>query len=202
MDEPILETARADSKGQSGCQSSVGSLPPSTSSSSAATESKTLDVSAGSASEPVDCLHRAKQKISRARDSNTQTCRIVSDLADDFVLIAALVAVLIPCWKLIESSQIPVDAMDPVAHGVVWWLVISGVAGALGGRVVRGAGLGIVLDLIVGVVGALIGGWLRHVLGVHLGSGIIAFFITALFGAIILLLILRLFSRGRTGPRS
>ena len=56
-------------------------------------------------------------------------------------------------------------------------LIILGVgliAGWLAGQIVQGTGLGIVGDLIAGIVGAFIGSWLLPQLGIHLGSGIIA----------------------------
>ncbi|MFL9898936.1 GlsB/YeaQ/YmgE family stress response membrane protein [Paraburkholderia fungorum] len=77
--------------------------------------------------------------------------------------------------------------MDPVSHGIIFWLIIGGIAGALAGRIVDDGGFGILVDIIVGIVGAFIGGWLGGVLGLHLGSGIIGSLITALIGAVILL---------------
>jgi uncharacterized membrane protein YeaQ/YmgE (transglycosylase-associated protein family) len=53
---------------------------------------------------------------------------------------------------------------------------------------ISGTGFGIVGDLIIGIVGAFIGGWLLPQVGIHLGSGIIAAIITATIGALILLL--------------
>ena len=64
-------------------------------------------------------------------------------------------------------------------------LIILGVgliAGWLAGQIVQGTGLGIVGDLIVGIVGAFIGSWLLPQLGIHLGSGIIAAIINATIG--------------------
>ena len=77
-------------------------------------------------------------------------------------------------------------------------LPADGFSGALAGRIVDGGGFGIIVDIIVGIVGAFIGGWLGGVLGLHLGGGIIGSLLTALLGAVILLFIVRLFSRGRT----
>jgi uncharacterized membrane protein YeaQ/YmgE (transglycosylase-associated protein family) len=62
--------------------------------------------------------------------------------------------------------------------------------------VVRGTGFGIVADICVGIVGALIASWLFPRLGVHLGSGLVSRIVAATIGAILLLLILRLV-RGR-----
>src|ERR1700689_2850817 len=81
-------------------------------------------------------------------------------------------------------------------------LVVGGVAGWLGGQVVRGPGFGLLGDLVVGVVGAFIGDWLLPRLGIHLGFGMVALIAQAAMGAIILLLILRLMGGGGGGLRS
>ena len=51
-------------------------------------------------------------------------------------------------------------------------LLVGIVAGWLAGRLVRGAGFGLVGDLIVGIVGAFIGNWLLPKLGIHLGRDV------------------------------
>jgi uncharacterized membrane protein YeaQ/YmgE (transglycosylase-associated protein family) len=76
-------------------------------------------------------------------------------------------------------------------------LVVGIVAGWLAGQIVRGAGFGLIGDLLIGIVGALIGSWLLPQLGIHLGAGIVRAIINATIGAILLLLVLRLL-RGRT----
>jgi uncharacterized membrane protein YeaQ/YmgE (transglycosylase-associated protein family) len=75
-------------------------------------------------------------------------------------------------------------------------LVVGILAGWLAGQVVRGAGFGLIGDLLVGVIGAFIGDWLLPRLGIHLGVGIIALIVDATIGAIVLLLILRLLAGG------
>ena len=57
-------------------------------------------------------------------------------------------------------------------------------------------------DAAIGIVGALIGDWLLHRLGVHFGSGIIGLVINATIGAIVLLLPLRLMGASDWGSRS
>jgi len=52
-------------------------------------------------------------------------------------------------------------------------LFVGLVAGWLAGQIVRGTGFGLVADIAIGIVGALIGSWLLPHLGIHLGSGII-----------------------------
>ncbi len=66
------------------------------------------------------------------------------------------------------------------------------VAGWLAGTIVRGAGFGLIGDLIIGVIGAFIGDWLLPQLGIHLGTGIISAIINATIGAVLLLLVIRL----------
>ena len=58
----------------------------------------------------------------------------------------------------------------------------------MAGKVVRGNGFGLVGDAAIGIVGALIGDWLLHRLGVHFSSGVIGLVINATIGAIVLLL--------------
>jgi uncharacterized membrane protein YeaQ/YmgE (transglycosylase-associated protein family) len=77
-------------------------------------------------------------------------------------------------------------------QGFIVILVVGVIAGWLAGKIVRGSGFGLVGDAAIGVVGALIGDWLLHRLGIHFGSGIIGLTINATIGAIVLLLALRL----------
>jgi uncharacterized membrane protein YeaQ/YmgE (transglycosylase-associated protein family) len=83
---------------------------------------------------------------------------------------------------------------------ILAWIIVGGIAGWLASLVVEGTGLGILGDIIAGIVGALIGGFIVSLLlpgsfgftGFNIGSLIIAF-----IGAVILLLILRLVGVGR-----
>ena len=78
------------------------------------------------------------------------------------------------------------------AHSLIVVLLIGLVAGWLAAKIVEGSGLGIIGDIIVGIIGAYIGDWLLPRLGIHLGPGIIAAIIDATIGALVLLFILRL----------
>ena len=75
------------------------------------------------------------------------------------------------------------------------WIVVGGVAGWLAGLIVRGAGFGLIGDIVIGIVGGLIAGWLLPKLGIALGTGFIRAIINAFIGAVILLLIVRLIRR-------
>jgi len=71
-------------------------------------------------------------------------------------------------------------------------LVVGGVAGWLAGLVIRGGGLGLIGNIIVGVLGAFIGGFLFEKLGISVGSGIAAALLSATVGAAVLLLVIGL----------
>jgi uncharacterized membrane protein YeaQ/YmgE (transglycosylase-associated protein family) len=76
-------------------------------------------------------------------------------------------------------------------------ILVGIIAGWIAGKVVRGAGFGLIGDLIVGIVGAFIGGWLLPRLGIGtiVHNAILDSIIVAAIGAIILLLVLRLIRR-------
>jgi uncharacterized membrane protein YeaQ/YmgE (transglycosylase-associated protein family) len=76
---------------------------------------------------------------------------------------------------------------------VLWWLIIGLIAGFLASVVMRGGGYGVVGDIIVGIVGAFIGGFLMSLLGLG-GSGVVWSIIVAFIGACILIAILRAIS--------
>ena len=78
--------------------------------------------------------------------------------------------------------------------GLILFLLIGLVAGWLAGKIMKGRGFGPVGDIIIGVVGAVIGGWLFGLFGIQAG-GLIGALITATVGAIALLYIIRLIKR-------
>jgi uncharacterized membrane protein YeaQ/YmgE (transglycosylase-associated protein family) len=78
--------------------------------------------------------------------------------------------------------------------GWLWFIIIGILAGFVAGRLMRGGGFGLVVNLVVGVIGAVLGGWVFGLLGISAG-GIIGSLVTATVGAIILLWIISLFQR-------
>ena len=81
-------------------------------------------------------------------------------------------------------------------QGILVILLVGLIAGWLAGKIVRGTGFGIIADMCIGIVGALIGSWLLPRVGIHLGVGMVDAIITATVGAVLLLVVLRLV-RGR-----
>jgi uncharacterized membrane protein YeaQ/YmgE (transglycosylase-associated protein family) len=81
------------------------------------------------------------------------------------------------------------------------WIIVGLIAGVLASLVMGGTGYGLIGDIIIGVVGAFVGGWLFSRLGVHSPFGGLAGVIfTAFIGAIVLLFLLRLIRGGRGRP--
>lgn len=74
---------------------------------------------------------------------------------------------------------------------ILWFLIIGVVAGFLAGKLMRGGGFGLVVNLFVGAIGAILGGWLFGELGISIG-GHIGSLITAFVGAVILLFLVGL----------
>lgn len=79
-------------------------------------------------------------------------------------------------------------------QNLILFLVVGLVAGWLAGRIMKGAGFGLVGDLIVGVIGAFIGVWLFGQLGIS-GGGILGLLVASLVGALLLLFVIRLIKR-------
>jgi uncharacterized membrane protein YeaQ/YmgE (transglycosylase-associated protein family) len=79
---------------------------------------------------------------------------------------------------------------------LITWLIVGLVAGVLASLVMGGVGL--IGDIIIGIVGAFVGGWLFRQLGVTTPfSGLAGTIFTAFIGAVVLLAILRLVRRRR-----
>jgi len=76
--------------------------------------------------------------------------------------------------------------------GLIWFIVIGLAAGWLAGQTMKDSGYGVVGDIVVGVIGAFIGGFLFQRSDVFAGSGVLGSLIVATIGALVLLFGLRL----------
>jgi uncharacterized membrane protein YeaQ/YmgE (transglycosylase-associated protein family) len=79
---------------------------------------------------------------------------------------------------------------------IIWFLVIGALAGWLAGIIAKGRGFGMLGNIVVGVLGAVIGGQLFQFAGVSAGGGLVYSLITALVGALVLLFIINLIRKG------
>ncbi|GAB4403047.1 MAG: GlsB/YeaQ/YmgE family stress response membrane protein [Bacteroidia bacterium] len=77
----------------------------------------------------------------------------------------------------------------------LWFALIGIAAGYIAGRIMKGRGFGLIGNLIVGIVGAMVGGWALGALGFYAKAGLMPSLITAVLGAVILLYIVGLIRR-------
>lgn len=77
---------------------------------------------------------------------------------------------------------------------LIWTIIIGILAGYIASKLVSGSGKGLLIDLILGIVGSVLGGWIFTLLG--LGAyGLIGQLIMAVLGAVVLLLLIRAIKR-------
>lgn len=78
----------------------------------------------------------------------------------------------------------------------VFYIIIGAIAGWLAGKIMKGKGFGVILNIVIGIIGSVIGGWLFRVLNIKffVVNSYVTWIIIALVGAIILLFIVNLFS--------
>lgn len=81
-----------------------------------------------------------------------------------------------------------------MAHGIIWWIVVGLIAGWAAGKIMKGGGYGIIVDILLGMVGGIVGGWLVSSLGFGPG-GLIWSILVAILGAAILIWITRLIKK-------
>jgi uncharacterized membrane protein YeaQ/YmgE (transglycosylase-associated protein family) len=81
--------------------------------------------------------------------------------------------------------------------GLIVWLIVGAIAGFLASKVLTGKGMGLLWDIVAGIIGAVLGGWLAGLAGISI-SNILVEIVVAFVGAVIVLLVFRaLTSRGR-----
>ena len=78
---------------------------------------------------------------------------------------------------------------------LLWTLIIGGIAGWIAGKLMRGDGYGVILDILLGIVGGWFGGWLFARLGIHVGHGLLGSLVVAVIGSVILIWLARLIKR-------
>jgi uncharacterized membrane protein YeaQ/YmgE (transglycosylase-associated protein family) len=77
---------------------------------------------------------------------------------------------------------------------LIWWIVVGLIAGWAAGKIMKGAGYGTLMDIILGIVGGVIGGWLLGIVGIHAG-GLIGTILVSIFGAVFLIWLSRMIKK-------
>ena len=81
---------------------------------------------------------------------------------------------------------------------IIAWIVLGLISGFVASKVINKTGEGLLLDIVLGVVGAVVGGWLFSMFGMGGVTGLNVYsFVVAIVGAIIVLLVFHLIVRRR-----
>jgi uncharacterized membrane protein YeaQ/YmgE (transglycosylase-associated protein family) len=77
--------------------------------------------------------------------------------------------------------------------GILVWIIVGAIAGFVASKVLTGKGMGLLWDIVVGILGAFLGGWLASLVGIPVSTGTftVSGLIAAFVGAIILLVVFR-----------
>ena len=77
--------------------------------------------------------------------------------------------------------------------GILVWIIVGAIAGFVASKVLTGKGMGLIWDIVVGILGAFLGGWLASLVGLSVATGTftVGGLLAAFVGAVILLVIFR-----------
>jgi uncharacterized membrane protein YeaQ/YmgE (transglycosylase-associated protein family) len=78
--------------------------------------------------------------------------------------------------------------------GILYWLIVGAVAGWLAGQVMKGKGFGLVGNIVIGLIGGVLGGWIFNAVGLS-ASGTLGNIIVAFVGGVALVAIVNLIRR-------
>jgi uncharacterized membrane protein YeaQ/YmgE (transglycosylase-associated protein family) len=84
---------------------------------------------------------------------------------------------------------------------LIWWIIVGLIAGWATGKIMRGTGYGPLLDIGIGILGAIIGGWIMMALGAAPSGGLIYSILVAILGAVVLTAIVRALTRRAPAAR-
>jgi uncharacterized membrane protein YeaQ/YmgE (transglycosylase-associated protein family) len=84
--------------------------------------------------------------------------------------------------------------------GILIWIIVGAIAGFVASKVISGKGMGLLWDIVVGILGAFLGGWLAGLLGIGVSPGTftVGGLLSAFVGAVILLVVFRALTRRGT----
>jgi uncharacterized membrane protein YeaQ/YmgE (transglycosylase-associated protein family) len=78
---------------------------------------------------------------------------------------------------------------------ILWIILVGLIAGWAAGKIMKGSGYGPLMDIVLGIAGALIGGWVLRLFGFYSSGGLIPSILVAILGAVILVAIVRAIRR-------
>ncbi|MGH9864872.1 MAG: GlsB/YeaQ/YmgE family stress response membrane protein [Candidatus Acidiferrales bacterium] len=81
---------------------------------------------------------------------------------------------------------------------LLWWVIVGLIAGWITGKIMKGGGYGALMDIVIGIAGAIVGGWVMSLLGFSSSGGLIYTIIVAIGGAVVLTALFRMITKSRT----
>ena len=160
----------------------------------------------GSVRRAEDQLRVTAQLIDAETGSHIWADRYDREMADVFLvqdeivnqIVAKIAGTTAPSSGLVLESDLSLQPRgETMLTARIIAIVIGAIAGWLAGLLVQGTGFGLIGDIVVGVLGALIAGFLFPMLGIALalGGGLLGAIILAFIGAVILLVIVKVFKQ-------
>jgi len=80
---------------------------------------------------------------------------------------------------------------------LLWWIIVGLIAGWATGKIMKGGGYGTLMDIVIGIAGAIVGGWIISLLGFASAGGVVYMILVAIGGAIVLTALVRMFTKSR-----
>ena len=74
---------------------------------------------------------------------------------------------------------------------LVWIVLVGLIAGWAAGKIMKGSGYGPLVDILLGIAGAIVGGFILRIFGFYTSGGIIPEILVAIFGAVVLVWLAR-----------
>ncbi|GFG95982.1 GlsB/YeaQ/YmgE family stress response membrane protein [Mycobacterium timonense] len=96
---------------------------------------------------------------------------------------------------ILAATEFVARSSTLTSVGWIGYIIIGGIAGAIASKIIRGSGAGILMDIVIGIVGALVGGFILSFFVDTASGGYFFTFFTALLGSLILLWIVGMVRR-------
>jgi uncharacterized membrane protein YeaQ/YmgE (transglycosylase-associated protein family) len=82
-----------------------------------------------------------------------------------------------------------------VGGGLIYIILVGLIAGWATGKIMKGAGYGVIVDILLGIAGAIFGSWVLRVLGIYTSGGLVPTILVAILGGVLLVVIVRALKR-------
>ena len=78
---------------------------------------------------------------------------------------------------------------------LIWMIIVGLIAGWATGKIMKGSGYGPLIDIALGIVGGIVGGWIMRILGFYTSGGLIPSILVAILGALVLVSLARMIKK-------